>query len=992
MKNTETASPISEINLQAWQLNRKNPAKAIALATEALELAEKTDDDVEKALALKTLGISNVWLSKNEEAFNFSIEAIRLFEKLGDKINHAQVCYGLGSNFFYLSDYDTSLKWYNECYKINVEIGSDIGMAEGLNGIGTVYYTIEKNDKAREVLMSGLEICETTNDKDILPRILDGLGETFYNLKEYDKALEYYFRCINVLQENHTLQQVEAFALDGIGRTYAALGDYEKAFRNYSKSLDIRKTIAFRVGESSSLTNIGKLFILMENPKKGFECLKESLGIAEEIHSMEGVYKASEALAALSEKTGNFKDALKYQKLFHEAREQVRDEKSIQRSKSLEMQFKVEQAEAEKHILTEKNKELQTYFNDIVLLSEIGRKITSTFSVNEIVETVYANVNSIMEATAFGIGIVESGSADILFPVFIEGEERHQNLRMPLNATDRLGVWCFHNNADVVINDYETQAKNYIAVDADLSPVVGKSNESVMYLPLTSRGAPIGVISVQTERKNAYTEYHFNFLKSIGVYAAIALEKALLFRGVEKTVQERTQEVVAQKEVIEKSYQTTRLLSEIGQQLTSTLDFEALFTRLHYFVNQLMDANCFGVRIYNPIKNEVDYRFEMERGVKSEPLTVSMNDVNNYSVWCIRNKKEIFINDNLKEYTKYTSEIRVPAGDMPHSLIFYPLMMGERILGVITVQSFERNAYKPHHLDILKTLASYTAIAFENANLYENLEEIVVERTSVINRQKEIIELKNKDITDSIQYAKKIQQAIFPAEQEIIPFFPESFVFYKPKDIVSGDFYWFANCKTAIVFAVADCTGHGVPGAFMSAICNDLMNQIIRDDDITSPGQALDKLDEKLKQLLNKSADKGANDGMDIALCALFPGNRLVFSGARRPMIIVRDGKIIEFKPSKNSIGGYNTGQKKFEDNEIQVQKDDLIYLFTDGYTDQFGGPKGKKFKYKQLKELFLKIERFPMQKQRLLLDTTIEEWRGENEQVDDIMMMGVRV
>ncbi|HET6990934.1 MAG TPA: GAF domain-containing protein, partial [Bacteroidia bacterium] len=523
--------------------------------------------------------------------------------------------------------------------------------------------------------------------------------------------------------------------------------------------------------------------------------------------------------------------------------------------------------------------------------------------------------------------------------------------------------------------------------------LIGKSNDSLIYLPLSSKGKVLGVISVQTQRKNAYTEYHLNFLRSIGVYAAIALEKALLYREVEQAVHERTQEVVEQKEEIEKSYQTTRLLSEIGQQLTSTLDFDALFTRLHYFVNQLMDASCFGVRIYDSVKNEVDYRFEMEKGEKSEPFSVSMDDLNNYSVWCIRHKKEIFINDNLTEYSRYTSEIRVPAGDMPHSLIFYPLMMGERILGVITVQSFERNAYKPHHLDILKTLASYTAIAFENANLYENLEEKVKERTAEVIRQKEIIEVKNKDITDSIKYAKKIQQAILPANQDILNDLPQSFIFYKPKDIVSGDFYWYASLGDIVVFAVADCTGHGVPGAFMSAICNDLMNQVIRDGRVTSPGMALQLLDIKLRQLLNKSAEKGANDGMDIALCALnIHTNVLQYAGAHRPLLVMRNGEAMEFRADRHSIGGYNTGQKQFTDHEVVLKHNDILYLFTDGYTDQFGGPKGKKFKYRKLKELLVRIESLPIEEQQQILDESIEEWRKDYDQVDDILLFGVRI
>jgi serine phosphatase RsbU (regulator of sigma subunit) len=320
-------------------------------------------------------------------------------------------------------------------------------------------------------------------------------------------------------------------------------------------------------------------------------------------------------------------------------------------------------------------------------------------------------------------------------------------------------------------------------------------------------------------------------------------------------------------------------------------------------------------------------------------------------------------------------------------------MVGDKVLGVITIQSFKKNAYLSYHLDIMKTLASYTAIALENANLYENLEEKVKSRTVEVLKQKEIIEEKNKNITDSIKYAEKIQKALLPNELDVKKDLPQSFVYYKPKDIVSGDFYWHTHINDLVIFAVADCTGHGVPGAFMSAICNDLMNQVIRDEQITSPGRALTLLDVKLRMLLKKSADQGANDGMDIALCALnLRTNVLLYAGAHRPMLIVRGEECLEFKPTKHSIGGYNAGEKVFDDHRIELRVDDVIYLFTDGYTDQFGGPKGKKFKYKQLRALLASISNQPMKEQLGLLDKAILEWREMHEQVDDILLFGVKV
>jgi len=313
---------------------------------------------------------------------------------------------------------------------------------------------------------------------------------------------------------------------------------------------------------------------------------------------------------------------------------------------------------------------------------------------------------------------------------------------------------------------------------------------------------------------------------------------------------------------------------------------------------------------------------------------------------------------------------------------------------VITVQSFEKNAYTDYHFDILKNLAVSVGIALENANLYQNLEEKVKERTSEVFKQKAIIEEKNKDITDSIKYAKKIQQAVAPNIDEFNKNFTESFILYKPKDIVSGDFYWFEHYKNNVtVFAAADCTGHGVPGAFMSLICSDIMYKVINDGKVNNPADALHLIDEKLVQLIKKSSESSANDGMDIALCTYYKKqNKLEYSGAQRPLLLIRDGKMVDYKPSKYSIGGHTDEDKNFELHSIDVLPGDLIYLLTDGYADQFGGNKGKKFKFKNLKELILTNSAKPMSEQKQILDKAFESWKGALEQVDDVCVIGVKI
>ncbi|MBN4061893.1 MAG: hypothetical protein COA57_03910 [Flavobacteriales bacterium] len=259
----------------------------------------------------------------------------------------------------------------------------------------------------------------------------------------------------------------------------------------------------------------------------------------------------------------------------------------------------------------------------------------------------------------------------------------------------------------------------------------------------------------------------------------------------------------------------------------------------------------------------------------------------------------------------------------------------------------------------------------------------------------EIIEEKNREITDSINYAQRIQQAILPSNEFITKNLPDSFVYYKPRDIVSGDFYWMTKVDDIVIFAVVDCTGHGVPGAFMSMIGNENLIQIVTDRMVTSPSHALSLLDKRVSNTF-KSQDEQSiknKDGMDMALCAFHKRTKKVqFAGARRPLWVVRNGEIIEYKATKLSIGGTETGDKIFEDHAIQLEKGDVIYLFSDGYPDQFGGPKGKKYMLKKFKELILSIAEKPMKVQSHILEQEFNNWKGQHQQVDDILVMGIKV
>ncbi len=281
------------------------------------------------------------------------------------------------------------------------------------------------------------------------------------------------------------------------------------------------------------------------------------------------------------------------------------------------------------------------------------------------------------------------------------------------------------------------------------------------------------------------------------------------------------------------------------------------------------------------------------------------------------------------------------------------------------------------------------------------LEQKVIERTKEVVRQKEEIERQSekleelyKDVTDSIRYAKRLQDSILPQDSYIKRILPHSFVLFKPKDIVSGDFYWFSETEDKVVFTAVDCTGHGVPGAFMSLIGANALNQIVNGNKQDTPSEILNELNRLSSDALNKS-EEGSNvrDGMDVAICSIHKETKMLeFSGANNPLYIIRDKELIQTKADKLAIASFEHGEKAYTNHEFQLQKGDSIYIFTDGYADQFGGLKGKKFMYRQFREILLSIKELPMDEQKDILDAKIEEWKGSFEQVDDILVIGVEI
>ena len=289
----------------------------------------------------------------------------------------------------------------------------------------------------------------------------------------------------------------------------------------------------------------------------------------------------------------------------------------------------------------------------------------------------------------------------------------------------------------------------------------------------------------------------------------------------------------------------------------------------------------------------------------------------------------------------------------------------------------------------------------QKANIaLEEKNKIIEEQKQTVEHQKHIVEEQNKDITDSIRYAERIQTAILPPDKQWHTVFPQSFVFYNPKDILSGDFYWIEQKGDLVFVAAADCTGHGVPGALISIVNYNLLNKAVLEKDLNNPADILNYVNHQLTLALHQTfQESSVKDGMDISLCVLNTKTlELNYSGANNPIYIIHqienaETSILEVKADKFPVGAFVDEQvQSFTSKQIQLQKNDLVYLFSDGFADQFGGDKGKKFKYKQLKDILLENQNLSMIEQRSILENSFINWKGKLEQVDDVLVIGIRV
>lgn len=494
---------------------------------------------------------------------------------------------------------------------------------------------------------------------------------------------------------------------------------------------------------------------------------------------------------------------------------------------------------------------------------------------------------------------------------------------------------------------------------------------------------------------------------------------------LEKTVKERTAEVVKQKEQIEKAYENVEMLSKIGKDITMNLSVAMIIEVVYESLNSLLDVPIFTIGVFDTENRRLCFPGTIEKGKTLKDFCYSIDDQNRLAVWCFNNQKEINIKDFDSEYNKYIQEAAPPVvGESPYSIIYLPLNIKNKTIGVISVQSFRKNAYNDYHLNIVRNIAVYTAIAIDNAGAYDRIEyqakelrefnfqlqeqqeeirqqsEELATQAEVLQNTNKALEVEKEHTLGSIRYAKTIQEAILPVQSNINRFF-ESFVIYMPKDIVSGDFYWFShvntNGKNLVFLAAVDCTGHGVPGAFMSMIGSRLFNEIVNERDIYDTAEILRHMNQNTRKALKQNQNEN-DDGMDVCLCRFEIDNhdktKVSFAGAKRPLFHWDSisKKMNKIDGQRRSIGGRCLNKSlEYFNVEFEIEKTDILYLTSDGFIDQ-NAPNRKRFGTSRLVKLLEEIASLSLHQQKEILDTTLKDYMKDEQQRDDITLLGIRM
>ena len=577
---------------------------------------------------------------------------------------------------------------------------------------------------------------------------------------------------------------------------------------------------------------------------------------------------------------------------------------------------------------------------------------------------------------------------------YIPSLERRKQIEVQLEEhLGKGGDWILHESMPAALKYVEALSPG----DQGIEIVLGEWPAGQVYLAQAHQSLPRAILVAILPPETPFTPPPFPVLP-IGL-SAEGLDKMLLNYLLQESRRRREQE--GQHRLLSELHRVS--LSLIGEMRLDKLIFKVL--RIALENSHAEEAIFLLPRPENPddLRLIAQVKADMYEAPPLQDLPASSVETLFWPLiqHSIQARENIILPDVQEDpfWSRHPDLLRLPL----RMVIVLPLIYQGRLIGLLYLKHTAQPIFlPPSEVEFLKLFTAPAAIALQNAQLYTHMEALVQKRTEEVFRQKEALEKQaqllqqqNEDIMASLRYAQRVQRAIFPPWNEIFQFFPDSFLFYQPREIVGGDFYWFAHRLSKVIVAAGDCTGHGIPGAFMTIIANTLLKQIVELEGVFKPSEILYLLNLRMRAALHHedAQYQRFQEGMEMGLIQVdTKRHRLLYAGARRPLFWVHAGKGQEVPGDRLTIGSPWEGEApEFTLHALEVEPGDMVYLFSDGYSDQLS-PENKRYQHRHLLELLESIASQPASQQRLLIEADLARWMGSARQTDDILIIGLRV
>lgn len=724
---------------------------ALAAYTKAFELKEAANNLADAGYIKGN--IAEAYLAKQDylNAFKAYQTSVKILEGQTEQSKLTYAYYGLGDLHLGVGLHNRALIFYQKAKKVAQRYEDKNTLAGVYRHLGEIYHIRGELKKAKIYLDSSLSINTTLGDKSGLAKSLASLGKLTLQkdqLKQAQVSFEKAQEMLEELGEIKHLSEVWVY----LGITYFEQNQYNKAIQYLEKGI--------KKGEIEIVKRGAKYLVnAHQQLKQTPQALQYHALFQRAADSIFKIQQTKQATLfrnmqeADSLKSAENKSYIKYKNKTQRNRLTIFAGTALiiitllawlYRHKQLN-NLRLQQANLaigeQKERLQAKNENLSQLYQKIQLFQSIGQKITSLLDLHEITYTVYEEVKNKMDIAGFGVGIYDAKKQRITFKRPLYQNNHMSSYAHDINNKDQLVVWCFDHKKIIKIDDLQNEYRQYvpnIKTESEYIENIGASiPSSILMIPLISHQKVIGVLNVYSLKKHAYNQDHLALFQNISLYITIALDNSKVYRKLES------------------AYQSTRLLTHIGKQITSSLHLDQVLETIYEQVNQLVDATNFSVARYNSQNEQIVFHLAIKEGTKLAPYSLSAKDNSLVVTWCIKNKQPVKMGDLPNEYQAYvedpTIEYQRPFeryGDkLPLSVMYIPLVIQQKVIGVLATHSFKKNAYSNYHLNVLSGLSSYVAVALDNAHKHEE----VISQKTALKEQQEIVEAQNARIKEAYQ-------------------------------------------------------------------------------------------------------------------------------------------------------------------------------------------------------------------------------------------------